>query len=57
MGLSQEKTKKILITAGLYTSDKYEKIKDLLSQGKTIEEIAEQLQMTPKQIRTFMPYK
>jgi len=56
VGLSEEKTKKILITAGLYTSDKHKEIKELLEQGKTIEEIAEQLKMSLKQIRVFLPY-
>jgi len=56
VGLSEEKTKKILITAGLYTSEKYKEINELLEQGKTIEEIAEHLKMSQKQIRVFLPY-
>ena len=53
-GISQEKTKKILISAGLYTSEKYEKIKRLLEQGKTIDEISDELKMSQKQLRIFM---
>ena len=56
VGLSEEKTKKILITEGLYTSEKHKEIKELLDQGKTINEIAEQLKMSQKQIRVFLPY-
>ena len=56
VGLSEEKTKKIVISAGLYTSEKHKEIKELLEKGKTIDEIAEQLQMTKKQIRVFLPY-
>ena len=54
-GLSEEKTKKILIANGLYTSEKHEKIKDLLNQGKTFDEIAEKLKMSKKQLRVFIP--
>ena len=56
MGVSEEKTKKILITAGLYTGGKYKEIKELLEKGKTVDEIAEQLKMSPKQVRIFLPY-
>ena len=56
VGLSEEKTKKILITAGLYTSEKHKEIKELLEKGKTLEEIAVQLNISQKQIRAFLPY-
>ena len=56
IGLSEEKTKKLLISAGLYTSEKHEKIKTLLAQGKTLDEISEELKMSQKQIRVFLPY-
>ena len=56
VSLSEEKTKKLLISAGLYTSEKHEKIKTLLAQGKTLDEISEELKMSQKQIRIFWPY-
>ena len=56
VGLSEEKTKKMLVTAGLYTSEKHKKIKDLLDKGKTLDEISELLQMSQKQLRVFLPY-
>ena len=56
MGLSEEKTKKIVISAGLYTSEKHKEIKELLEKGNTIDEIAGQLKMSKKQIRVFLPY-
>lgn len=55
VGLSEEKTKKILIRAGLYTSEKYKKIKDLIEEGKTLEEISKELQMSQKQLSVFIP--
>ena len=54
-GLSEEKTKKILIAEGLYTSEKFEQIKTLLKQGKTLDEIAEELKISQKQLKVFLP--
>ena len=54
-GLSEEKTKKILIAEGLYTSDKFEQIKALLKQGQTFDEIAVELKISQKQLRVFVP--
>ena len=54
-GLSEEKTKKLLISAGLYTSEKHEKIKALLDQGKTLDEISRELKISQKQLRIFIP--
>jgi hypothetical protein len=54
-GLSEEKTKKIHIEKGVFTSEKYEKIKVLLEQGKNIDEIAAELKMSQKQLRVFIP--
>lgn len=55
VGMSEEKTKKILIMAGLYTSEKYKKIKNLIEQGRTLEEIAKELQISKKQLSVFVP--
>lgn len=55
VGISEEKTKKILIRAGLYTSEKHRKIKALIEQGKTLEEISRELQMSQKQLSVFVP--
>ena len=56
LGMSKEKAKKILITAGVYTSKRYMEIKELLEKGKTLDEIAEQLQIAKKQVYIFVPY-
>ena len=55
--ISEEKARRILITEGEYTSEKYEEIKKLLDENKTLPEIAEQLQMSLKQIKKYLPYK
>lgn len=47
---------KTLITAGLYTNKKHKEIKEMLEQGKTIEEISEQLKMSQKKINVYLPY-
>lgn len=56
VGISEEKTRKILITEGVYTNEKYENIKKLLSSGKTLTEVSEHLNMSIKQIRAHLPY-
>lgn len=55
-GMSEEKTRKILITEGVYTCKQYEDIKKLLDDGKSISDISEQLKMTSKQVRAYLPY-
>jgi DNA-binding CsgD family transcriptional regulator len=56
LALSEERTRKILITEGKYTCKQYEDIKKLMDEGKNINEVSEILKMTPKQIRTYLPY-
>jgi len=56
LGLSDEKIMKTLITAGLYTNKKHKEIRELLEQGKTIDEISEQLKMSQKKINVYLPY-
>jgi hypothetical protein len=54
-GISEEKTKKILIAEKVYTSEKYIQIKTLLEQGKSFDDISKELQISHKQLRVFMP--
>ena len=57
LSVSEERVRRILITEGKYTCAQYEKITGLLNEGKTIEEISVILGMSPKQIKTYLPYK
>lgn len=55
-GLSEEKTRKILITEGVYTCKQYEDIKKLLAEGMSVNDIGKQLKMALKQVRAYLPY-
>jgi len=56
-GMSTVKVRKILITEGLWESDTSIKIRNLLAQGLTTEEIAETLYMSMKNVQAYMPYE
>lgn len=56
-GMSTVKVRKILITEGLWESDTSIKIRNLLAQGLTTEEIAETLYMSVKNVQAYMPYE
>ena len=56
LGISEQKARKILITEGLYTCELLKKINSMLSDGMTLPAIGEQLGITVKQIRTYLPY-
>lgn len=56
-GMSTVKVRKILITEGLWESDTSIKIRNLLAQGLTTEEIAEMLYMSVKNVQAYMPYE
>lgn len=55
-GVSTVKVRKILITEGLWESDTSIKIGNLLKQGLTTDEIAENLYMSIKNVQAYMPY-
>lgn len=48
---------KLLVTAGVYTSDTYDKIKNMREEGKTEEEIANKLNLGKKAMNDYTPYK
>ena len=56
-GLSEWTVRKILITAGLYDSDRVRQINELRAQGKTISEIAELLNITTSMVTGYIPYQ
>lgn len=56
-GISTVKTRKILITEGLWQSDTSVKVGMLLKQGWKTEEIAEKLHMSVKNVQAYMPYE
>ncbi|MFA5467628.1 MAG: hypothetical protein WC224_01060 [Sphaerochaetaceae bacterium] len=55
--ISITKVRKILITAGLWTSARSEQIRELAEQGKSSTEIAEILNITAVMVRNYLPYE
>ena len=56
-GLSEWTVRKILITAGLYDSERVRQINELRTQGKTTSEIAELLNVTTSMVTGYIPYQ
>ena len=57
MELSPMKTRKILITGGVYSTDLSTEIGELYQDGKTVGEIAELLDTTPANVNSYLPYE
>lgn len=56
LGTYPIKVRRVLITEGLWKSKTSEQIADLLEQGKTVAEIAEELVISEKNVQSYMPY-
>lgn len=54
--ISEQKTRKILITAGAWSSPLSLKIAKMRGDGKSIEEIAESLGITRNAVLSYTPY-
>lgn len=57
MGMSPMKTRKILITGGVYSTDLSTEISELYKDGKTVGEIALLLNMTTSNVNSYLPYE
>ena len=57
IGVHQSTVGKMLITAGVYESSLYKRIKPLLDEGMTDDEIAEKLGVTRGAVSYNRPYK
>lgn len=55
--ISMQKARKILITVGVYSSETYDKIKELRSEGKSDLEIMDRIDISPKVLNSYTPYK
>lgn len=56
LSISEQKTRRILITAGTYTTPTIRRIAEETAAGKTIDEIAAGLGVTAKAVIANMPY-
>ena len=54
--ISEQKVRKILITAGAWSSPLSVKIQELHKNGKSIDEIAEQIGLTRNSVLSYLPY-
>lgn len=54
--ISEQKVRKILITAGAWSSARSEKIQELQKAGKSLDEIAETLGITRNAVISYLPY-
>lgn len=55
-GVSRQKARKLLITAGLYTTPDIDRCIKLWEQGKTIPEIATELEVRENTVSSMLPY-
>lgn len=55
--ISLQKARKILITAGVYSSETYDKIKELRAEGKSDWEIMDRVDISKKTLSSYTPYK
>lgn len=55
--ISLQKARKILITAGVYSSETYDKIKELRAEGKSDWEIMDRVDISKKVLNSYTPYK
>jgi DNA-binding NarL/FixJ family response regulator len=53
---SKQKARKILITAGLYTTPLIKQIQKLYAEGKSIQEIAIELNLSGNAVSSMLPY-
>lgn len=56
LGSNTIKVRRVLITEGLWESNSSRSVGELYRQGKSVKEIAEALNMTEKNVQSYMPY-
>ena len=57
MGLSQEKTRRLLIEGGWYSNQETRSVRKLMRQGLKDDEIAKELDIPVKKVSSLKPYK
>jgi adenylate cyclase class IV len=55
-GISPQKTRKILVTAGVYSTPTTQKIREMYSRGYGAEEISKVTGLGLKAVNSYMPY-
>lgn len=57
LGISEQKVRKILITAGAWSSDTSKKISSLVESGKSLDEIQAVTGLTRNAVLSYLPYE
>ena len=56
-GITPAKVRKILITGGQFDTSLFRRINKLVGEGKTVDEISNELGMKPVTVRSYLPYE
>jgi hypothetical protein len=56
LGISEEKTRRILFTLGEYTCELHEKIVHLLREGKSLDDVSAAVGLNRHKIHSYLPY-
>lgn len=56
LAISEQKARKILITAGLWSSETCEKVADLTKEGLSIDQIMDETRLSRNAVLSYMPY-
>ena len=57
LGISEQKVRKILITAGAWSSETSKKINSLVESGKSLDEIQAVTGLTRNAVLSYLPYE
>lgn len=57
LGISEQKVRKILITAGAWSSETSKKISSLVESGKSLDEIQAVTGLTRNAVLSYLPYE
>lgn len=57
LGISEQKVRKILITAGAWSSETSKKISSLVENGKSLDEIQAVTGLTRNAVLSYLPYE
>lgn len=56
-GISEQSCRRMLINAGVDVCENQKIVRDMLDEGKTLEEIADKLKISVKTVQSYLPYE
>lgn len=57
LGVTQLRARRLLITAGYFTSPMTERVREFLQEERSVQEIARELSLTPTAVYGYIPYR